>query len=153
MLQAVACCINTQLRTSNHAEVYPIEHSDFDACNCVANAVLQFLYRVQIWFVYRTFQVSLDKIAPSPPRGGGDFLYMNIRIKSAQYRNFRTSATQLQPSEWLCYIGYTSTWWQHNCWLTVETLYPIYILTPERISKGHVQNGRRATFSWPTLYN
>ena len=48
MLQAVACCINTQLRTSNHAEVYPIEHSDFDACNCVANAVLQFLYRVQI---------------------------------------------------------------------------------------------------------
>jgi len=27
-----------------------------------------------------------------------------------------------------------------------------YILTPERISQGHVQNGKRATFSWPTLY-
>ena len=28
----------------------------------------------------------------------------------------------------------------------------LYILTPERISQRHVQNGRRATFSWPTLY-
>ena len=27
-----------------------------------------------------------------------------------------------------------------------------YILTPERISQGHVQNGRRATFSWPAVY-
>jgi hypothetical protein len=25
----------------------------------------------------------------------------------------------------------------------------VYILTPERISQGHVHNGRRATFSWP----
>ena len=36
--------------------------------------------------------------------------------------------------------------------LTNCSLYAIYILTPERISQGHVQNGRRATFSWPTLY-
>jgi len=91
MLQAVACCINTQLRTSNHAEVYPIEHSDFDACNCVANAVLQFLYRVQIWFVYRTFQVSLDKIAPSPPRGGGIFY---IWIYESNPHNTGTSGHQ-----------------------------------------------------------
>jgi len=67
------------------------------------------------------------------------------------YRNWRTtSATQLQPTKSLCYIGYTSTLWQHDCWLTVQTLYAIYILTSERIPQGHVQNGSRATFSWPT---
>jgi len=72
-----------------------------------------------------------------------------------RYRNWRTtSATQLQPSQSLRYIGHTSTWWQHNCSLTVQTHYAIYIPTPERISQGHVQNGRRAIFSWPTLcYN
>jgi len=61
--------------------------------------------------------------------------------------------SQLQPSKSLCYIGYTSTWRQHDCWLTVQTLYALYILTPERISQEHVQNGKRATFSWLTLYN
>jgi len=70
-----------------------------------------------------------------------------------RYRNWRTtSATQLQPSKSLCYNGYTSTWWQHDCWPTVQTLYAIYILTPERISQGHTQNGKRATFLWSTLY-
>jgi len=70
-----------------------------------------------------------------------------------RYRNWRTtSATQLQPSKSLCYIGYTATCWQYDCWLTVQTLYAIYILTSERISQGHVQNGRWATFSWPILY-
>jgi len=69
-----------------------------------------------------------------------------------RYRNWRTSATQLQPSKSLSYIGYASTWWQHDCWLTVQTLHAIYIITPERISHGHVQNGRRATFAWPILY-
>jgi len=44
-------------------------------------------------------------------------------------------------------------WWQQDCWLIVQTLYAIYILTPERISRGHVQNRWRATFSWPVLYN
>jgi hypothetical protein len=44
-------------------------------------------------------------------------------------------------------------WWQHDCWLTVQKLYAIYILTPERISQGHMQNRRRATFSRPILYN
>ena len=35
-----------------------------------------------------------------------------------RYRNWSTtSATQLQPSKSLRYIGYTSTWWQHDCWL------------------------------------
>jgi len=71
MLQVVASCINTQLRTSNHVEVYPMWHGDSDGCNCVADVVLQFLYRVQIWFVYRTFQVSSGKISPST-NGGGD---------------------------------------------------------------------------------
>ena len=71
-----------------------------------------------------------------------------------RYRNWRTtSATQLQPSQSLRYIRHTSTWWQHNCSLTVQTHYAIYILTPERISQGHVQNGRRAIFSWHILYN
>jgi len=81
---------------------------------------------------------------PPPPRGGGegDFLW-----------NWRaSSATQFQPSESLCYIGCTSTWWQHDCWPNVQTFYAICILTPERISQGHVQNGRPATFSWPVLY-
>jgi hypothetical protein len=69
-----------------------------------------------------------------------------------RYRNWRTSATQLQPSKSLSYIGCTSTWWRHDCWLTVQTLCAIYILTSERISQGHVQNGSWATFSWPILY-
>ena len=34
-----------------------MQHSDFDGCNFVAD-VLHFLYRVRIWFVCRTFQVS-----------------------------------------------------------------------------------------------
>jgi hypothetical protein len=62
MLKMVAC-ISTQLRTSNHVEVYPMQSSDFDGCNCMAD-VLQFLYPVRIWFIYRTFQVSLEKIVP-----------------------------------------------------------------------------------------
>jgi len=57
-----------------------------------------------------------------------------------------------QPSQSLCYIRYTTTWWQHDCSLTVQTLCAIYILTPQRISQGHVHNGRWATFSWPNLY-
>ena len=28
-------------RAVTHAEVHPMEHSDFDGCNCVANDVLQ----------------------------------------------------------------------------------------------------------------
>ena len=55
MLKVVTSCINTQLGTSNHVEVYLMYHSDFDGCNCVADVVLQFLYRVRILFVYRTF--------------------------------------------------------------------------------------------------
>jgi len=35
-----------------------------------------------------------------------------------------------------------------NC----SNIYATYILTPEIISQGYVQNGRRATFSWPILY-
>ena len=70
-----------------------------------------------------------------------------------RYRNWSTTAaTQLQPSKSPCYIGYTSTWCQHDCSLTVQTLYTTCLLTPERISQRHVQNGRRATFSWPTVY-
>ena len=71
-----------------------------------------------------------------------------------RYRNCSTTPiTLLQTSKSLGYIQYTTTWWQHDCWLTVHTHYPIYIQPPERISQGHVQNGRRATFSLSTLYN
>ena len=107
----------------------------------MADIVLLFLYRARNWFVHR-----------------GNFLWGNGKVRytnqiRTRYRNWRTtSATQLQPSKSLCYIGYTSTWWQHDCWLTVQTLYAIHILTAERISQGHVQNGRQDTFSWPTLY-
>jgi len=52
---------------------------------------------VRIWFVYRTFLWGHWKVR-----------YTNqIRTR---FRNWRTSATQLQPSKSLCYIGYTSTW-------------------------------------------
>ena len=53
MLRYTRC--NIVILMANHVEVYPIQHSDFDGCNCVADIVLQFLYRVRIWFVYRTF--------------------------------------------------------------------------------------------------
>ena len=33
-----------------------------------------------------------------------------------------------------------------------SSLYAIYIATTDRISQRHVQNRRRATFSWPILY-
>jgi len=50
-----------------------------------------------------------------------------------RYRKWRTtSATLLQPSESLCYIGYTSIWWQHDCWITVQTLYACVSQPPGR---------------------
>jgi len=104
--------------------------------------------------------VTLMAATPPPSRGGGEIFSgdtLKVRYTNqihTRHRNWRTtSGTQLQPSKSLCYIRYTSTWWQHDCWLTVQTLYAICILTPERISQGHVQNGRQAIFSWPTLYN
>ena len=67
-----------------------------------------------------------------------------------RYRNWRTtSAMHLQPSKSQCYIRYTSTWWQHDCWLTVQTLCAIYILTSERISQGHVQTEGGLLFRGP----
>ena len=44
---------------------------------CVADIALQFLYRVRIRFVYRTFQVSPEKISL------GTFEKYGIRIESA----------------------------------------------------------------------
>jgi len=84
---------------------------------------------------------------------GEKFEKYGIRIKSTHDTETERQhqPRSLQPSQSLCYIRCTSTWWQHNCSLTVQTLYAIYILTPKRIS-GHVQNGRRANFSWPILY-
>jgi len=93
------------------------------------------------------FKVSPEKISlpPTAGRGREKFFFRDIwkvRYKNqirTRYRNWRTtSATQLQPSKSLCYIGYTSTRWQHDCCLTVQTLNAIYILEPERISQGHV---------------
>ena len=40
---------------------------------------------------------------------------------------------------------------RHGRYLLI--IYAMYILTPERISQGHVQNRRWATFLCPTLYN
>ena len=40
-----------------------------------------------------------------------------------------------------------------SSWSLFTQLHAVYILTPERISQGHVQNGRWDTFSWPTVYN
>ena len=85
------------------------------------DVVLQFLYRVQIWFVCRTFQVLPEKISL------GTLEKYGIRIKSAHHTG---SEGQHQPRSCShqnhCYIGYTSTRWQHDCWLTVQTLYAIY---------------------------
>jgi hypothetical protein len=85
----------------------------------------------------------------------GDTWQVRYRNQTrTRYSNWRTtSATQLQPSQSLCYIRYTSTRWRHDCSLTVQTLCAIYILTSERVSQGHVRNGRRAAFSWHILYN
>ena len=55
----------------------------------------------------------------SPPRGG---IYEFTNQIRTRYRNWRTtSATQLQPSESLRYIGYTSPWLDvHSCVLMQE---------------------------------
>ena len=135
-------------------------------CNIVivlaAAAWLMWSFRSCIVCGFDSYTVLFKyaQISPPPRRGGEIFFsgdtwkvrYTNqIRTRCRIWR--KTSATQLQPSESLRYIRYTSTWWQYDWWLTVQTLCAMYILTPERISQGHVQNGRRATFSWPTLYN
>jgi len=79
-----------------------------------------------------------------------------------RYRNWRTaSATQLQPSESLCYIGYTSAWLDvYSCVLmqeatTFNIFYDINILPAfgYRINFCIYAMLRTwATFSWPTLY-
>jgi len=85
----------------HRVEVYPMQHSEFDGCNCVAD-VLQFLYHVWIWFVHCTFQVPQRKLKSTVYKSNPHTIW---------YRNRRTtSATQLQPSKSLCYIGYTSAW-------------------------------------------
>ena len=60
------------------------------------------------------FKVSPEKISPPPLRGRG----------GRNYRNWRTkSATQLQPSNSLCYIGYISTWLDvRSCELMQEAI-------------------------------
>jgi len=86
--------------------------------------------------------VKKENFCPPPPPGGP--------LKSTVYESNPHTIHELkgnfshglQPSKSLSYIGYTSTWWQHDCWLIVQTLYAIDILTPERISQGHVQNGK-----------
>ena len=61
-----------------------------------------------------TFQVSPEKFLPLPR--GGDFSVDTWKVRytnqiHTRYRNWRTtSATQLQASKSLYYIGYTSTW-------------------------------------------
>jgi len=71
---SLALCVLRKQYTVNSRAVTmlgytPMEHCDFDGCNCVA-VVLQFLYRVRIWFVYRTFRVSPGETSPSSPQEG-----------------------------------------------------------------------------------
>ena len=96
------------------------------------------------------FKVFPEKISP-PSSGGGE----------RNYRNRTPSATQLQPSKSLRYIGYTSTWLDvRSCVLMQEaTTFNIY----DSISFQHLATvliyvftlcyGLGATFSWPTLCN
>jgi len=79
---------------------------------------------------------------PTSPRGesfsGNTWKLRYTNHIRTRYRNWTTtSATQLQPSKSLCYIGYTSIWRQHDC-LTVQTLHAIYTLTPETRTKRKV---------------
>jgi hypothetical protein len=78
-----------------------------------------------------------------PPHWGGEIIsgdtwkvrYTNqIRTR---YRIWRTSATQLQPSTSLCYIGCTSTWLDvHSCVLMREAT--IFIVFYDGISFQHL---------------
>ena len=85
--------------------------------------------------------------------------YWKVRYTNqirTQYRNWRTgSTTELQPSKSLFYIGYTSIWWQHYCWLTVETLCAVYeyILTPERNHKDTCKTEGGLLFRGPSVCN
>jgi len=105
MLKVVASYINTQLRTCNHVGC--------TRCNVVilmaATAWLMLSFSSCIVCGFDSYTVLFkwpQRKFLSPPR--------------TRYRNWRTkSATQ--SSKLLCYIGYTSTWWQHDCWLTVQT--------------------------------
>ena len=53
----------------------------------------------------------------------------------SRYRNWLTSATQSQQSKSLCYIRYTATRCQHDCWLTVQTLRNIHTNARENITR------------------
>jgi len=120
----------------------------------VADDVLRFLYRVRIWFVYRTFQVSPEK-KNSPWK----VRYTNqIRTR---YRNWRTtSATQLQPSKSLLHRVYINiirraqlctdaggSHFQHLLWRYVLSAFGYCINFCI-----YAMLRTRATFSWPTLY-
>ena len=110
------------------------------------------------WLMFCPFLFSL--LSPLRPRGVGEKFSLgtlenyDIRIKSA---NDTGTEGQHQPRSCSHQNHYvTSVIPQHGdsttVDLNVQTLYEICILTPERISQGHVQSGRRATFSWSTLY-
>ena len=103
--------------------------------------VLQFLYRVRVWFVYRTFQLFPEKICHAVAA---------IKI------------TMLHPSESLCYIGYTSTWLDvRSCVLMQEaTTFQHLLWWYMLLAFGHCINfcicamlRTRATFSWPICIN
>jgi len=71
------------------------------------------------------FKCLQKNFFPSP-RGGGDFSGDTWKVRytnqiRTRYKNWRTSATQLQPSKSLCYIGCTSTWlYVRSCVLMQE---------------------------------
>ena len=132
MLKVVASCIKTQLRTSDRVEVC--------RCNIVilmaAIACLMMSFSSCIVCGFDSYTVLCNcpqrKFPPPPPGRRKQFPWGHWKLRYAnqfrtRYRNWRIiSAMQLQPPKSLCYIGYTSKWWQHDCWLTVQTLYAIY---------------------------
>ena len=94
-----SCCHHVQVYPSNIVILMAAAEWLMSSSSCIVCG---------FWFVYRTFQVSPEKISsPLPVREGGGGYQNQIRT---WYRNWKTTlATQLQPSKSLCYIRYTST--------------------------------------------
>jgi len=102
------------------------------------------------------------KSSPPPGVGGGIFSGNTWKVRytnqiRTRYRNWRTtSATQLQPSKSLRYIGYTATWLDvRSCVLMQEvTTCNIFCdgICVQHLAVVLISVLTRTSFSWPTLY-
>jgi len=85
---ALVCTLRRVFEQSvNSRAVTMLGYTRFNMMNLMAAAaspmfVLQFLYRVRIWFVCRTFQVSSEKISLPPPRN-----FLLGHLKSTVYES------------------------------------------------------------------